>query len=716
MENSQCLPCHEAQAAQWRGSHHARAMATPTAETVSGDFDGAEFEHQGLVTRFFERDGKYLVHTDGPDGKPADFEVAYAFGVEPVQQYLIALDGGRLQALQVAWDTQRKRWFHLQPEEHAPAGDVLHWTGRYQTANTMCLVCHTTGYEKRFDAASGRFDSRWSEPNVSCQSCHGPGQRHVDWAAAASAKRPYAELPGERRGLVVVDARGQVDGCAACHSRRSELSARVVPGEPRLNHTLPVLLTEGLYHPDGQQLDEVYVDGSYRQSKMFQQGVGCTACHDPHTGKLRAAGNGLCLQCHAVQGNPAFPSAAGHYDEEAHHRHPPGSAGAQCVACHMPSKRYLQVQARPDHSLRIPRPDLSVTLGTPNACNGCHVEQSAQWAADQVISWYGETARKRLARPHFGVAFAAARAGAPGFAAQVLAVAADPQQPAIVRATALDALRGDPDSGLAVRLAATRDTDPEVRAAAAESHDAVPAAERRLALAPLLTDPVRAVRIAAARSLSSLPVGEFDAKTRLAFEAALAELISTQELALDMPGANLNLAVVYQRLGRTELAEKHSLAALRIDPDFTAARVNLAQFHAGAGRTADAERVLREGLLRLPGLGELQYALGLLLAEDHRLEEASAALTAAATSMPSRASVHYNLGLAQQQLGQRDAAERSLLTAQRLDASDTQVLYALAVLCLQAGRRDEALKWVQQLAALSPTDPRVQQLLGALRP
>jgi predicted CXXCH cytochrome family protein len=714
-DEASCITCHAAAGAAWRGSHHAKAMAPATAESVRGRFDGSEFRHLGVTTRFFRRDERFFVRTDGPDGKLGDFEVAYTFGYAPLQQYLLTMPGGRLQPLQIAWDVPGARWFHLMPDERAPAGDVLHWTGRYQTANTMCVSCHTTGFEKRYDAVTDTFASTWASPNVACQSCHGPGGAHVGWARAKAEGRAAAAPPG-RLGLVV-DARAaggaaQVEVCSACHSRRTELTASPVPGAPRLDHFLPARLQAGLYHPDGQQLDEVFVDGSYRQSRMYRAGVACTECHDAHTSKVKAAGNAVCTQCHAPQANARFPAAAGNFDDPAHHHHAPGSAGAQCVACHMPSKTYMRIQARPDHSLRVPRPDLSVKLGTPNACTQCHADRSAQWAADRVAQWYGPNRRQEA---HFGEVFAAARAGRADAISGLAAIAADRAQPGIVRASALELLRGEPRGGDTVRVEATRDPDPEVRAAAADSLEALSVAARVNALSPLLTDPIRAVRIAAARSLSSVPTDRLDAPTRTAFDAALAEFVAVQGVSLDMPGARLNLAVVAENTGRADEAERQYLAALRIDPDFTPARANLARLYNSAGRNADAERVLAEGLAREPGVGELQYSLGLLLAEEKRLPEAVRALRKAATLLPERPKVHYNLGLALQQTGDRAAAEASLLTAQKIDPTDTATVYALAVHHAQDGRWAQALKWAEALQALEPGNPQVRRFVEDLR-
>lgn len=717
VDNGLCLSCHQEEGRQWQESHHAQAMAPATAKTVRGDFADRSATYRGVTSRFFKRGDRFLVNTEGPDGKVADFEIKYTFGVDPLQQYLVELPGGRLQPLGIAWDAPRKRWFDLLPDEKTPPGDVLHWTGRYQTANTMCLVCHVTRFEKRYDPATDTFASRWAEVNVSCQACHGPGDRHVRYETSLrGAGTPMETSPKEPHGLTVdirgADARRRTELCAPCHSRRSELVASPAPGEPMLDAFLPSLLVRGLYHADGQQLQEVYVDASFRQSRMFERGVTCTNCHNAHTGKLKLAGNAVCLQCHKPDPNPSFPSAAGNFDSPAHHFHKQEGRGASCVGCHMPRTAYMGIQERPDHSIRVPRPDVSAKIGTPDACTMCHAGKKAQWAADAVSKWYGP-ARKQGA--HYGEAFAAARSGHRSGNEAVAELIDNPLVPGVVRATALVELAQDPVTGAEKRILATRDGDPERRAAAAESLSGLSPEKRIQALVPLLTDPIRAVRLAAARSLSSVPEGQLDAGARTAFDAALAEYVEAQKVALDMPGAHFNLAAVYEDTGKRELAEQYYLSALRIDPDFTPARANLARFYNAASRNDDAMRVLAEGLKRLPQLGELQYSLGLLLAEEKRMKEATEALARAAKLLPDRASVQYNYGLALDQMGQSGPAEAALLRAQRLDQDDPSIPYALAVFYARKGKKARAIEWAERLRVLRPGDPQVAGLIASLQ-
>jgi predicted CXXCH cytochrome family protein len=657
---------------------------------------------------------KYFITTEGPDGKPAEYEVRFTFGVAPLQQYLVAFPGGRLQAPTVAWDTEKKRWFALYPDERHKPDDPLHSTGRYQNWNLMCAECHSTDVRRRYDAANDSYDTQWAELNVGCQACHGPGSAHVEWAAKAGAK-PAKDLPRAALGLAVDfrggDARAEIDACAPCHSRRQRLTDGEMSGKPFLDNHRPALLREGLYHADGQQQDEVYVWGSFLQSRMHERGVRCTDCHDAHSLALKAHGNAVCTQCHQPAGNARFPTLKkAHYDAESHHHHPAGSAGAKCASCHIPAKNYMVIDARADHSFRIPRPDLSVKIGTPNACNGCHERNSAQWAADAVAQWYGPQRRQEA---HFGEAFAAARAGRLEAAAKLADLVADRAQPAIVRATALDLLRGYGAAAAQPAVNAKNDIDPLVRAAAAGGLVAIPVEQRIAYTTGLLKDPVRLVRIAAARSLAEVPAARIPAEDRAAFERAYAELLAAENSLADMPAAQLNLAGLARQRGDFAAAQAAYRKAIAMDPYLEPAYNALASFLSSRNDNTGAERTLREGLARLPGNGELHYALGLLLAEEKRLDEAIVQTGLAAKSLPARVRVHYNLGLMQQQQGKLSVAEASLDRARAL--GDAEAAYALALLYAKQGKKDRALPIVEELAARYPGNAPVARLRDELR-
>ncbi|MCK5480067.1 MAG: hypothetical protein KAJ06_02940, partial [Gammaproteobacteria bacterium] len=477
-------------------------------------------------------------------------------------QYLIEFPGGRLQALSLAWDVRSKeeggqRWFHLYPDEKIAHDDELHWTKYGQNWNSMCAECHSTRLEKNYDPVKRLFSTRWSEIDVSCEACHGPGSDHVTWAE----RGPGWEKLKNNKGLVILlDERKGVDWkinpktgnaarskirssdteiemCARCHSRRSPISDDYKHGEPLLDHYLPRLLDEGMYHADGQIDNEVYVYGSFVQSKMHHAGVTCSDCHEPHSLKLRAPGNGICLQCHAVK----------KYDAESHHFHKPGSHGASCAECHMPPKTYMVVDPRHDHSMRIPRPDLSVELGTPNACNNCHEDKGPEWAAKQVKAWYG---RMPSGFQSYATAVHAARQELPGAGKALAVIIRDTETPDIARATALAYIGPYLDAAtIDVLAAGLSDDNPVVRVATVGVLETAPVELRTRPVFRMLNDPVRAVRIEAARVLASIPAGELPAEQRTLLEKGLQEYVEAQQAMAERPEAQTNLGGLYAAQG-----------------------------------------------------------------------------------------------------------------------------------------------------------------------
>jgi predicted CXXCH cytochrome family protein len=363
------IDCHEGAYELWVGSDHDNAMDIANEQTVRGDFNDAELEHDGITSRFFRKDDGYFVLTEGHGGEMTEFEVLYTFGIEPLQQYLISFPGGRLQALSVAWDTEENRWFDLYPESTFSPDDWLHWTRNGQNWNGMCADCHSTNLQKNYDVATDSFDTTWSEIDVSCEACHGPGSLHLAWAEIDPMARPSIEDYGLVVNTAGLDSREQVDLCAPCHSRDTQL---------------PSLLAEGTYHVDGQIREEVYVWGSFVQSKMYQNGVWCSDCHDAHSLALHKEGNDLCLQCHQAA---TFDAYEHHFHQKTVDGQP--SDGALCVKCHMPEQPFMVIDYRADHSIRVPRPDLTKDLGVPNACgqSGCHDDQTVDWSVDAFNQW-----------------------------------------------------------------------------------------------------------------------------------------------------------------------------------------------------------------------------------------------------------------------------------------------------------------------------------------
>jgi len=715
VDSRECEECHEKEYAAWKGSDHDLAIEPSTEKNVLGDFDDAVFEHFGVTTRFFRRDGAFLVNTEGPDGEYHDYEIAYNFGFEPLQQYLIAFPGGRFQCLGVAWDTVKKEWFHLYPNEHLPPDDQLHWTRLYQNWNMMCAECHSTLIRKSYDLATRSYDTTWEEIDVGCQACHGPGSRHIE------ITRPWEGLKmpeGVDDGLELRyrgdDPARMIDVCAPCHSRRQPMVPFHVPGDPYHDDYQLSLLRPELYHVDGQILDEVYVVGSFMQSRMFEQGVTCNDCHDPHTTKIRREGDALCTECHDLEPpiDRFMTLQAKDYTSVDHHHHPVADPSARCVACHMPTQNYMVVDPRNDHSMRIPRPDLTEALGTIDACSRCHKDHPVQWSVEWCEKWYPHEPTT-----HFGEVLARLRAGDPGALEATAALLAEPATAGIVRATIVDELRYDRwgPGGAELALGALQDESPLVRAAAAGALEQLPDAARAPLLAPLLEDPTRLVRAAAARALVGPAEQGLDERTRPLFDAALEEYVAAQHANDDMPGAHLNLGFVASLRGDSGAAEAEYRTALSLDPDFLPAVFNLANLLAGQHRPEEAETILAAAVARHPAEGELHYSMALLLGELQRLDEAIEELREAARLLPDRPRVQYNLGLALQQRGRTSAAERALLRAIELDPRNPDFLYALSLLYREQGQLEPALDLAIKLADLLPRDPGPRQLVEELQ-
>ena len=703
----QCIDCHEEAYELWLGSDHDNAMDHANEDTVLGDFNGVEFEHDGVTSRFYKKGEAFFVYTEGPGGEMAEFEILYTFGVEPLQQYLIPFPGGRLQALSIAWDTDEQRWFDLYPDALISVDDWLHWTRNGQNWNGMCAECHSTNLQKNYDADTRTFDTTWSEIDVSCEACHGPGSLHVAWAEIDPMARPNVEnydLVVHTSGL---NNRQYVELCAPCHSRRSEIGDYDHSQVDLLENLAPSLLLEGLYHPDGQILEEVYVWGSFVQSKMYQNEVVCGDCHDAHSVALHEEGNALCLQCHQAD---TYDVYAHHFHQKIYEGQP--SDGALCVKCHMPEQPYMVIDERADHSLRVPRPDLSLETGAPNACSnsGCHDDQTVQWSVDAFTEWYG-IARK----PHFGTILAAARAGEPGAESGLRSLVEDPLYPAIVRATALNALQAYPSEQTAkVMKRALNDEEALLRHAAAEAVTAeTPEALVEL-LAPLLYDSVRAVRLRTASRLAGVGREYFKAYQREALDTELQEYIAAMKSSLDFAASGMNLGNLHSAKGEIEAAEHYYRAALDVDSLFFPAKMNLAMLLSQQGENDEAERLLREVLEAYPDQHDASYSLALLLAGLNRGGEALPFLAQASDGMPQRPRVHYNYGLLLAQLGKDEMAETALLKALNLEPKSLDYMYALVDFYYRRGRSGEALELAERMIAAHPENRMGHDIKAAI--
>ncbi len=688
-----CEGCHEDAFRAYRGSDHDRATVAPTAETILAPFDGRAFERDGLVTTFSRNGERYVVRAEGAGGALHDYEVRYALGSSSIQRYVLDVGGGRLQALNVAWDVEGERFYDLDPERISP-DDRRHWTRREQSWNAECAECHSTAVDRGWDPETQRLDTTFAERDVGCEACHGPGSVHVAWANEGAPGRPEGLVVRLRRAPPWTegaepreDAGGtlELETCAPCHSRREALTEGHRPGAPFLDSFRPELVSRRLYHHDGQLDAEAYEYGSFLQSPKSAS-VRCSHCHDPHSLSLRREGNALCADCHSAQD----------YDDVAHHHH--ADEGSACVDCHMMEKTYFEVDGRRDHAFRVPRPDLAAALGVPDACTGCHEDEGSAWAADRVAEWFGAD------RPaHWGEALHAARRREPGAAEGLAALAADEDAPPIARGTALALLDDFPGRAAEEALAAgVRSPIPLVRLGAAYGARELEAEARWRLISPLSTDELRAIRVEAARTLAVVPTDGIDPREAEALDGAIDELIEVERRFAHRPDAWLRIGRIERDRARDEAADRAFREALVVEPRFTPAMVELADLRRSAGDEVEAEALLRRAVETDETDADAHHALGLLLVRTGRAAAATPLFARAVELRADDPRFHLVLGVALHDEGDVAGAIEALERGVDAHQNDADLLRTLAAYAEESGDHARAREVRAMLARVAP--------------
>lgn len=728
-----CIKCHADQATKWKGSHHDRAMDHARPETVLADFNGTEFNSPTNQAKFSKERDRYFVETIGSTGKNEHHEIKYTFGYHPLQQYLVEMPDGRLQALTIAWDTEKKQWIDLYPDQKITPSDPLHWTGRGMNWQVMCSECHSTDVHTNFDAKKNTYSSTWKDIDVGCEACHGPGSLHV----SIMNNRWLFNDRHHGTGLIALKrASSQVviDTCGRCHVRGSQIQSGFRPGDSLVEYLKPEILDGSAYYPDGQIRDEDFDYTSFHLSLMYHKGVKCTDCHDPHSAQLVAEGNALCCRCHDAK----------RFDTSKHHFHKSGGTGAQCVECHMPATTYMHVDPRRDHSFSIPRPDRTIGLGIPNACNRCHKEKDAVWSLGHVHQWYGDHGWQK--RQDFAGMIAAGREHLPTAESGLGNILNDQTIAAVARASAATLLASysSPSTGRAIDQAMD-DASALVRAEAvraAGNHliqtDAYTGEarldEKRLArVLHALSDSSMAVRQAAAVTCLGLPADAIPPVNRKAFEDGVAEYKRAQEQMLDRPSSQLNLGNLALAQGDNVAAEQHFKTALTLEPNNQNALMRLAVVYDSTNRVDDAVKVLTRAInisqqaqantpddveyARMQKQYELearfQRALVLARRPDH-LGHAINDLKNVTAADPARDRAWYNLGIAEQSRKNLSEAEDALRRAVELAPTQSEYRQALAVYYAQRGDTKRALQVIDTILSQYPAHRAAMEMKSAL--
>ncbi|MBT3426309.1 MAG: hypothetical protein HOJ61_08110 [Gammaproteobacteria bacterium] len=673
--DTDCAGCHTEQAAEWQKSDHARAMGLPNPDNIAASFKGETIDYQGLTARFFTQGESFFVELSEA-GKTGRYPVRYTFGFYPLQQYLIALEQDRLQVVPFAWDSRTselggQRWFHLEEARSESRFARLHWQQPLQNWNGMCADCHSSGLVRNYDISQDRFSTQFSEMNVGCLSCHDVSPEHVSQSKTSvetqlqgnwerSPADPVAHWTGRSRDQLVMDT------CYACHSLRAPITSQFVPGEPFLDHFMPEWVRQPFYQGDGQIAEEVYVYGSFQQSKMHAAGVSCLDCHDAHSNKLKISGNGLCLQCHDSQ----------RYNQKQHHQHDQASTAAQCVTCHMPGKTYMDVDFRRDHRFSKPDPQEHELTGSTDLCLDCHEDRWQKWRSNRASTKTKMVVTSSSRSSH--MMMHALRSGQQVDPLLGFKLSQDADLNSIQRATALRLVSPQIVSSRPDLLAQALNSDSDlVRLAAVQQAAFLPEYLKPKLLAPLLQDSRRAVRVTAVTSLGPAIGGlRGDSSVDLAMEE---QTVSLEQVAWRGEG-RLQLGIQALQMGDTSEAVNQLLEAQRIDPYFFGSYLNLADIYRSLGNEGKVIDVLDQGIGRISDAAPLHYSKALSLIRRKGYQEALS----------------------------------SLKTASELERENTDYFVARLLVLQKVGQVPQALKLIESAPATVQQDLRVAQLARSL--
>lgn len=682
-ESEQCLGCHPSEVKAWQSSHHFFAMQEATAQFIQGDFSNTLYQDESGWTRFYQQNGGYFIETGKPNQQGESYPVKYTFGVEPLQQILVDIGQGRLQAYTVAWDSRSKaeggqRWYNLYQNTHE-AESPFYWKGQFNNWNARCAQCHSTGLQRHYEVESDHYQTTWKAINVSCESCHGNANRHIELKKNnLEATHSGFESPLNRRSSwvfeegnptavlankgTVFSTQGLLDECAACHSRRISL----IDGEERgqfSQHFIPRLAIPELYHLDGQIRDEVYVYGSFTQSKMSSSGVSCTHCHDSHTAKVFTLDNALCAQCH-------LPTE---FDTQAHTLHKENTSGSQCIDCHMPYTTYMGVDNRRDHAFRVPNPWVSEAFGNKDVCVECHTDKNSQWSQMQLeqkreaifgdFSDIGPAVLLNQQQPKQGQA-------------NIRKWVRDLRQPEMRRAVLVTYLDVHQADNLETLFQLSSDPSYLVKLAVLQVLERADFAAQVQIGFGLLYDENKNVRLEAIQLLAPALRQSIPQEARAPLEEKLRESIATYQAQQDLLSAQLALGDLAYKVGNIAQAKVQYENAIQIEPAFLPAKVNLAS-------------ILRES-------GELKASKSLL----HQVLDVE----------PNQALALFNLGLVhilESDIGQAVAL---LEKASDLEPENTQYGLTYLLALERKGEKVRALLELERLKVLTPNDPVLMQL------
>lgn len=672
-----CKSCHETAYKDWKGSHHELAMQEANTTTVLGDFNNVTLSLDGVDYRLYKNGEKFMVDVKEIDKSEKTYEIKYTFGITPLQQYMVDFDRGKKQVLRLSWDTLEHKWFHQYAEDQIKPNDWLHWSRGGQNWNTMCAECHSTNLKKNYNVVKDSFQTSYSMINVNCESCHGPGEKHLLWAEKKDTTLSMYTFTG-------ISQAEQIKQCGPCHSRRVKLTENFTPGMEYDEQFMLQTITPEYYFADGQIDEEDYVLGSFMQSKMYMNGIKCSDCHNPHSMQLKFEGNKLCLQCHIPE----------KYNSKNHHFHEMNTEASQCINCHMTGKYYMGNDFRRDHSFRNPRPDQSIEFGTPNACTACHKDKSNAWASNSIVQWYGA---ERL--DHFSdyLVLSTKEHISISEKERVHSFILNAKYPSITRATALENLTMVNEADLKNVLEATRDSSSLIRFKAAQKLLNLPPQDRVGVGLEMMKDSSKLVRLGAAQLLLGFDANQLNESDRAQVDHLIKEYEKFLYANVDFAAGNLNLGDYFMQINDPGNAIKSYQNALKKDSLLFPAYTNLATALNQTGKNKEALEMLTTLIKYYPENGRSYYLRALLYFELQNKEEAIKDLKKAIGLDARDSRARYNLATFYYQNIDYPNAEKYIQQALTIEPENRDYNYLLALIYRDSGRARKSQELMQKL-------------------
>lgn len=688
-----CRECHEKFYNLWAPSHHGLAMQPITTNFIKNQIILGQKEvfMEGASYQAVQKDTSLFIQ-EIKSGIITDYKVLWSLGGKNVYYFLTEWKGGRLQTLPLAYDVNTQLWYnnpasavlHFPNQDQGSVLDsALSWRDRQYTFNTSCYACHVSQLKNNYNLATNTYQTNWKEAGINCETCHGPAKEHIE--AALKAKKRGIALDSIK--LIITKKFTPLQhnsSCASCHAKLLPITASYKPGDYFFDNFDLITLESNDFYPDGRDLGENYTMTSWLMNSCMQQSdLHCVTCHTS-SGRYRfknddlVEANKACTTCHEKNGE--------FYEQHTHHTLKKSSP--KCIECHMPTTQFGNIM-RSDHSFRPPMPAATIKFKSPNACNLCHSDKTAEWANQKVTQWGKNDYQKETL--YIGSLIDDARKGKWLRLDEILE-AIDSNKYGEVFTNSLIRILSTCDNPKKwpVLIKALKNESPLSRSSAALGLIGYRDEQAKVALFIAAKDKIRLTRLATAQALATFPLEEFSTEQAALFQKINYEYETSLISRPDDWSAYYNLGNHYQNMGNTDEAISAYNTSLKIYPEAMLPLINSSFLYSRSGNQAQAEANLKKALEVEPLNEAANLNYGLLMAELQKMYEAAQAFRTVLNVNSKNATAAYNLSVI---LSGNDMDESIILSKQAMESSpdDPKFAYAYAYFLNQNKKQSEAI-------------------------